>query len=206
MTDLWPAVAGVGVVGWVLFVAALTVVFRLRRRCERVQASYDALDAASGRAVHEIDELREEVERTRDQRDEAARQRQELFERISGFLGERDQWRELYYTQVREHGNAQALMMRNLERYERHCQATRARVSKAKTLEEAKEAAAKKPPVEYKTLELIAREFVQSHLGPDEGAKERLDRLKEAIDGKEAKGPELDQPGAMLPSSAPSGS
>lgn len=182
-TELWIPIA---LVGWALFVVALVAAFTLRRRRDRLRQVLDGYDEAAKTAVHELDEMRDEVDRTRQQRDEADRRRQELFERIEGFLGERDQWRELYYTQVSEHGAAQALMMRNLGAYEHHCQAVRNRVRKARTLEEAQEAAAKKPPVDYRTLEVIAREFVQSHLGAEEGAAERLARLKERVDAQAA--------------------
>jgi hypothetical protein len=70
------------------------------------------------------------------------------FERIAGYLRERDEWQALYFQQASEHGTAQAMMM--TERQRLVLQLERAKIQ----------------PKINPAIEAVARAFDETHAGP----------------------------------------
>jgi len=66
--------------------------------------------------IRDNEELSQQVEIARRQRDELFRQKAEQFERIDGIVKEANGWRSHYHEQSIAHGNAQALMLETIER------------------------------------------------------------------------------------------
>jgi hypothetical protein len=83
------------------------------------------------------------------------------FERISGYLRERDEWQTLYYTSASEHGTAQAMML--AERQRLIHQLRRVGID----------------PKSSPVLEAVANAFDETHAGPARAAlKARADGTK----------------------------
>lgn len=145
--------------GW-----AIGVADRRRRSTTDGTAALVSLDQlAASLAALEIDLVaqRKETERTRQERDEQARKAREYFAKIDGCVVEATESRRLLVRTGAEHGNAQAMMLTEIESLTRQYQAL------ANHFHAATGKPAPRPePRLNATIQIVADEFREAHVTP----------------------------------------
>lgn len=131
---------------------------RLKRNRDAVQQAGQTIDRTLSDFVLENDQLREAVERARKRGDE-------LFSIIDAAVAEKNSAMQLYHQQAAEHGNAQAMMLREIGRVSQQYESLRQALARAETLDAARELA-KRPLRRNVALEHIAAEFAETHIVP----------------------------------------
>lgn len=131
---------------------------RLKRNRDAVQHAGQTIDRTLSDFVLENDQLREAVERARKRGDE-------LFQIIDSAVAEKNNAMQLYHRQAAEHGNAQAMMLREIGRVSQQYEWLRQTLARADTLDAARELA-KRTLRRNAALEHIAAEFSETHIVP----------------------------------------
>ncbi len=124
-------------------------------------ASLDQLAATFKTLESDLAAQREQTERARAERDAEARKAREYFDRIDGIVKEADECRRLLVRTGAEHGNAQAMMLREIESL----------AIQYRTLAKHYRDATKKPPPRPEpllntTIQVVANDFREAHVTP----------------------------------------
>jgi hypothetical protein len=134
---------------------------RVSRHGTAALVSLEQLAASLAGLECDLAEQRAETERTRAQRDEQARKAGEYFAKIDGCVTEATECKRLLVRTGAEHGNAQAMMLVEIESLARQYQALAAQYHQATG----------KPPPRPEprmnpTIQIIADEFREVHVIP----------------------------------------
>jgi multidrug efflux pump subunit AcrA (membrane-fusion protein) len=148
-----------------LLVGAGGALLARRRRGSRqgaaALASLDQVAAAVNSLEADLAAQRQETAIARAQRDDEARKAREYFERIDGVVKEATECRRLLVRTGAEHGNAQAMMLTEIDSLARQY---------ALLAEQYRDATGKAPPrpepALNRTIQLVASEFREAHVVP----------------------------------------
>ena len=124
-------------------------------------ASLDQLAAALAGLEQDLAHQRGETERARSERDEQARKAREYFVKIDGCVTEATESRRLLVRTGAEHGNAQAMMLTEIESLARQYQNLAAQYHQATG-----KAPPRPEPRLNPTIQIVADEFRESHVAP----------------------------------------
>ena len=124
-------------------------------------ASLDQIETTIKNLEASLALQREETERARAQRDEEARKAREYFEKIDGVVTEANECRRLLVKTGAEHGNAQAMMLAEIDSLAHQY---------AMLVHQYREATGKAPPRPAPrmnaAIQVVAAEFRDAHVAP----------------------------------------
>jgi hypothetical protein len=144
-----------------VLVGFLAARLRGRQQGSAAVASLDQLAATFATLEADLAAQREQTERARAERDTEARKAREYFARIDGIVKEADECRRLLVRTGAEHGNAQSMMLREIESLSIQYR-TLARHYRDAT----KKAPPRPEPLLNSAIQFVASEFREAHVTP----------------------------------------
>lgn len=102
----------------------------LKQKCRDLSAKFDASQEAFNGLLDRANELAHTATQVAEQMQTWKRVARENHAIVEGVIKERDQWKEMWFTQGRDHSNAQQLMMRALESAGEHLHSSFALINK----------------------------------------------------------------------------